>query len=362
MAMSVADLWQRNRGSWPGRYGLAVLATAVATALQFGLRALGPSRLAFEFYYPTIVLVAMVAGFGPGILTIVLTAVTGSYFFLEPPRTFAVHTPEDLIAPMVFAFTGLLLTLVTCSRNRAEQALRESRAELARITRIATIGELTASIAHQINQPLTAVITNGSASLRWLGMQPPNLEEARDAMTGTIREASRASEVVSRIRALLTKASPEVRPLDVNEVIREVLSLVGTEIARADVHLHIDLASDLSVVPGDRVQLQQVVLNLILNAIEAMNTITDRKRKLLVKSTNATQGVLVKVGDSGTGLILKQEDEVFESFFTTKPQGIGMGLAIARSIVEAHGGHLWATPGSPHGAIFQFTLPKDGVA
>jgi len=356
--MSVADLWQRNRRAWPGRYGLAVLAAAVATALQFGLRALGPSRLAFDFYYPTIVLVAMVAGFGPGILTIVLTAITGSYFFLEPPRTFAVHTPEDLLAPTVFAFTGLLLTLITCSRNRAEQSLQESKAELARITRIATTGELAASIAHEINQPLTATITNGSASLRWLAMQPPNLDEARDAMTGAIREANRASEVISRIRALLTKASPPIRPLDVNQVIREVLSLVSTEIARADVYLYIDLANDLSVVPGDRVQLEQVVLNLILNAIEAMSAITDRRRKLLVKSTNETQGVLVQVGDSGTGLNLKQEDKIFEPFFTTKPQGIGMGLTIARSIVEAHGGRLWATHGSPYGAIFQFTLPS----
>lgn len=246
-------------------------------------------------------------------------------------------------------------------RKRTQEALRESQAELAHMARIATMGELTASIAHEINQPLTAAITNGSACLRWLAMQPPNLDEARDALTAAIGEANRASEVIRRIRALLAKAPPQMRTLDVNEILREVLALVSTELDRGCVCVQTNLAGDLSAVPGDRVQLQQVVLNLILNAIEAMSTITDRRRELLVRSTNDSDGVLVQVQDSGRGLIPKQEDRIFEPFFTTKPQGIGMGLAIARSIVEAHGGRLWATDGSPHGAVFQFSLPKEGV-
>jgi PAS domain S-box-containing protein len=247
-------------------------------------------------------------------------------------------------------------------RKRAEETLRESQAELAHMARIATMGELTTSIAHEINQPLTAVVTNGSACLRWLAMHPPDLDEARDALTATIGEANRASEVIKRIRALLMKTPPDMRSLDVNEIIREVLTLVSGELDRRSVCVQTNLARDLSAVPGDRVQLQQVVLNLVLNAIEAMSTITDRRREMLVKSTNDSDGVLVQVQDSGTGLVPKQEESIFEPFFTTKPQGIGMGLAIARSIVEAHGGRLRATRGSPYGAVFQFTLSKEGAS
>jgi PAS domain S-box-containing protein len=242
-------------------------------------------------------------------------------------------------------------------RKRAEQALQESRAALTRVARIATMGELTASIAHEINQPLAAVVTNASASLHWLAMQPPDLAEARQAMAGAMQEANRASSVVGRIRTLLKKASPEMQPLDVNELIREVLALTHNQLLTSAVAVHTELASDIPTVLGDRVQVQQVMLNLIMNGIDAMTAISGRPRTLLIKSARDTEGVLVQVEDSGQGIDPEQLPRIFDSFYTTKPQGIGMGLSISRSIIEAHDGRLWASPGAVCGAVFQFVLP-----
>jgi two-component system, sensor histidine kinase and response regulator len=243
-------------------------------------------------------------------------------------------------------------------RKRAEEALQQSKADVARVTRLATMGELTASIAHEINQPLGAVVTNGNAALRWLAGQPPNLEEAGSAIGRTIREANRASEVIGRIRALLQKLPPQMERLDVNAVIREVLILADNEFLKAGVIVQTELAEDVPAVFGDRIQLLQVMLNLVLNGIEAMSTITDRPRQLLIKAAKHPDGVLIQVHDSGKGVDPEQADRIFESFFTTKPQGIGMGLSVGRSMVEAQGGRLWFTPGSLHGAVFQFTVPK----
>jgi PAS domain S-box-containing protein len=223
--------------------------------------------------------------------------------------------------------------------------------------RIAIVGELTASIAHEINQPLAAVVANGSASLRWLAIQPPNLEEARDAMTQAIAEANRTSDVIARIRSLLQKAPPQMGRIDVDQLIRAVLALSDNELLKGEVTVETELAADVPAVLGDRVQLQQVMLNLIMNAIDAMSTINHVPRRLLIKSVPHPDGVLIQVQDSGTGLDPEQLDRIFDPFFTTKPEGIGMGLSIARSMVEAHGGRLWATPASPRGAAFQFTLP-----
>jgi two-component system sensor histidine kinase/response regulator len=239
-----------------------------------------------------------------------------------------------------------------------ELALAEVRIELARIARIATMGELTASIAHEINQPLAAVVTNASASLRWLALQPPNLDEARAAATRTVREANRAGEVIGRIRALLKKEPPQMGQLQLNEVIQQVLALSRHELARAGITVQTELAPEVPALHGDRVQLQQVMLNLIMNAIDAMAVTTDGPRKLLIKSASVPEGVLVQVQDFGQGVVAREAERIFEPFFTTKPQGIGMGLSISRSIIEAHGGQLWVTPGSPHGAVFQFILPK----
>jgi len=248
-------------------------------------------------------------------------------------------------------------------QKMSQHSLQQAQMELARVARVATMGELTASIAHEINQPLAAIATNGSAAMRWLSAQPPNLEEAREAAARAVREANRAAGVIGRIRALLKKTSPITSILNINSVIREVVTLTGNELTRSDVSVRTKLAATVPAVLGDRVQLQQVMLNLIMNAIDAMSTVADRPRKLVVKSAKYPLGVLIRVEDSGIGLNPSHEqDRIFEPFFSTKLEGIGMGLSISRSIIEAHGGCLSAMPGTPHGAIFQFTLPKADLA
>jgi NO-binding membrane sensor protein with MHYT domain/nitrogen-specific signal transduction histidine kinase len=237
-------------------------------------------------------------------------------------------------------------------------ALEETKSELAHISRMATMGELAASIAHEINQPLAAVVTDSSAALRWLAMQPPEMEEARQALTRSIREANRAGEVIIRIRALLKKATPELSRLDVNEVIREVLRLAGNELVKAGVTVRTELEANVPAVLGDRVQLQQVLLNLIMNSIDAMSAAHDRPRELWIKTSMDAEGVWVVVEDTGVGLGLEAIDSIFRPFYTSKPHGIGMGLTISRSIVEAHGGRLSAEPRSPYGAVFRFLLPR----
>jgi PAS domain S-box-containing protein len=243
-------------------------------------------------------------------------------------------------------------------RRKAEDALRKMQAELAHVTRVLTMGELASSIAHEVNQPLTAVVTNGDASLRWLSCAPPDLDEARQAVERMIRAGKQASEVIGRIRAFLKKTVPAKVQLDINELIREVVALARGEAARHQVLPQIQLATDLPPVLGDRVQLQQVVLNLVMNGIEAMTAVSDRPRQLLISSDRSEPGkVQVVVKDCGIGLDLQSKDRLFDAFYTTKPEGMGMGLSISRSIVEAHGGRLWAAPNTGPGATFQFTLP-----
>ena len=257
------------------------------------------------------------------------------------------------------SFAGYIGSCIDVTeRRRAEEQLRQAQADLARVTRMAAMGELAATIAHEVNQPLGAVVTNGSAAQRWLAGQPPNLEETREAIDRTVREANRASDVIGRIRALLQKGPPLMERLDVNAVIREVLTLASNEILRGGVAVQTELVPDIPNVLGDRVQLQQVLLNLILNGINAMSKITNRPRELLIKSAKHPEGMLIQVHDSGVGVDPEQADHIFEPFFTTKREGIGMGLSVSRSIVEAHGGRLWFTAGSSQGAVFQFTMPK----
>jgi PAS domain S-box-containing protein len=254
---------------------------------------------------------------------------------------------------------GAVVTFLDVTeQRRAEEQLRHSQEDLARVTRVAAMAELAAAIAHEVNQPLGAVVANGSASLRWLARESPNLEEAREAIEMTVREANRASDVIRRIRAMLQKVPPHMERLDVNAVIREALTLAGDEFLRGGVAVQADLAPDVPNVLGDRIQLQQVLLNLILNGIDAMRKISHQSRELIIKSAKHSEGVLIQVHDSGVGVDPEQADRIFEPFFTTKPQGIGMGLSISRSIIEAHGGRLWFTPGPSHGVVFQFTLPK----
>jgi signal transduction histidine kinase/ligand-binding sensor domain-containing protein len=246
-------------------------------------------------------------------------------------------------------------------RKRAEEALSQAQAELARVNRVILVGETAASIAHEVNQPIAATVTNASAGLRWLAAQPPDMEEVRQALGRIIKDGNRAGEVIARIRALVKKSPPRKDWLDINETIQEVVFLTGSEVHKSGISLQTQLSNDLPPILADRIQLQQVILNLIKNAVEAMSTVSDAPRELLVSSgKDESKGVLVAVRDSGPGLDPEAVAHLFDTFYTTKPQGMGMGLAISRSIIEAHGGRLWATPNEPHGAVFQFTLPADG--
>jgi PAS domain S-box-containing protein len=241
-------------------------------------------------------------------------------------------------------------------RRRAEEALQEAQDKLAHVTRTQAMGELAAAIAHEVNQPLTAIVTNAGFSLRQLKGSTANLDELRTAITEIVNDATRASAVISRIRGLLAKGSPRRMELDINKVIQEVITLLRNELTRNRVSLRTDFASNLAPVSGDPVQLQQVLINLVVNAIEAMRLYTDRTRELRIRSAKNAHGILVQVQDSGPGIKPELADGIFEPFFTTKAEGIGMGLAISRSIIESHGGQLSLVSAS-QGTLFQFILP-----
>ena len=255
---------------------------------------------------------------------------------------------------------GILLLRAREERAQAEEALERTQAELARVARATTVGELTASIAHEVNQPLAGVVTNAGACLRWLAGAPPNLDEARDALRRIVRDGNRASDVIARIRALLKKGESSRTPLDINQVIQETVKLARGEMLQRRVSFQTELAAGLPLIPADRVQLQQVLLNLITNALDAMSAVRDRPRLLHIRTDMPEAGAArVAVQDAGIGIDPQQAERLFQAFFTTKPNGLGMGLSISRSIVEAHGGRLWAAPNNGPGATFQFTLPVE---
>lgn len=244
--------------------------------------------------------------------------------------------------------------------KQAEQELRQAQADLAHITRVTTLGELTASIAHEVNQPIAAVITNAAAGLRWLKAEPPNLDEVRATLGNIAKDAKRAGDVVDRIRALAKKAPLRMARFDLNEAVVDVIALTRSELVKHGVSLQMQLATGLPLIEGDRIQLQQVILNLILNAVEAMSGIDNGTREVRISTgSEASNAVLVTVRDFGPGLDPQSVDRLFEAFYTTKPGGLGMGLAICRSIIQAHKGRLWATANEPRGAVLQFTLPLE---
>jgi PAS domain S-box-containing protein len=260
---------------------------------------------------------------------------------------------------------GVVFVIDMSDRKRAEEMLRASeqrlldaQMELAHVNRVTTMGQLAISIAHEVNQPLAAVVANAEACLRWLGRGTPDLDEARRSVQWIINDGNRASEVIRRVRALANKTSIEKMPLDINDVVRETIALVQRELISHQVSLRMESAPALPMISGDRVQLQQVIINLMMNGLEAMQSVTDRPRELMIRSRqDETQQVLVSVTDCGVGISTENADRLFNAFFTTKSNGMGMGLSICRSIIEAHGGRLWATSNLPHGAVFQFTLP-----
>lgn len=356
------------------------------------------SLTGYIFFYVGVVAASWYGGKWSGAAAVILSTLAVEYFFIPPIHSFAVRK-ESLPIFVEFSITSAVIAWFSAwrkeaeealqrardelqirvdertaglrqtneqliaemaERKRAEEAYHEAQAELSRVSRMSALGTLAASISHEVNQPLAAVVTNADACAIWLANEPPNLQEARAAVDSIAREGTRASEVVRRIRAMFSKASPEETDVDLNEVIAEIVALMQTEVTKHDIALSTELTTELPSVPADRVQLQQVVVNLVQNAIEAMSSITDRPRNLLIRSEKSSDGgVLIAVRDSGTGIDSKDQKRIFNPFFTTKSQGMGMGLSICHSIIEAHGGRLWAANNNDHGATLQFTLPSD---
>jgi len=242
-------------------------------------------------------------------------------------------------------------------RKRAEDALRQTQANLAHVSRVTTMGELTVSLAHEVNQPIAAAVTDANTCLRWLTRDQPDVQEAREAASRVVKDATRAAEIVSRVRLLFKKGTAQWELIDINEVIREMIVLLHSELTRHSISIRTGLATRLPPVMGDRVQLQQVFMNLILNGIDAVKDLNAGGELAITSDYGEDRHLLISVSDTGVGLPPKQADQIFNAFFTTKPQGTGMGLSISRSIVESHSGRLWATDNSPRGAIFYLSLP-----
>lgn len=377
------------------RYGVAIAFVLAALLLSLALHV--PFGNPFWLFFPVAVIASTwFGGKGPGWLAVGLSTLAVLYYFIPPVRSFALKPRDipffltfvacELVASWVIAWrrqtevtlrqardelevrvaertaelktTNAALLNQIAEQKRTEEALQITRTELARVVRITTIGELTASIAHEVNQPLAAVVANADACVAWLALESPNLAEARAAAERATQGATRAAEVIVRIRSLINKATPEKAPVQINEVIQGIAALAEGQAEKNNVSLALELTPDLPAVLGDKIQLQQVVLNLMMNGLEAMNSITDRPRNLLIRSRaqNAAE-ILVSVQDSGIGVSPQIMSRLFEPFFTTRSQGMGMGLPISRSIIEAHGGRLWAESTVNQGSVFQFTLP-----
>jgi len=248
-------------------------------------------------------------------------------------------------------------------RKRAEQELQSAHLQLVHMSGVITTAELATSIAHEVNQPLGSIVASVGPCLRWLDARPPDLDNVRRTLERIADDGERASAIINRIRALVRREAPRQERVDLNAVISEVIALTRDQMRNNDISLSTELAAELKPVVGDKVQLQQVMLNLILNAIDAMSAMPDGQRRLAIVSVNdGLDGLRVEVRDSGPGIELQRVEQLFEPFYTTKPQGIGMGLWISRSIIEAHRGSLWATANVPHGAVFEFSLPLEQSA
>jgi C4-dicarboxylate-specific signal transduction histidine kinase len=388
MSRSNPLLWPKPRGIWS--YGIAVF-SVVAALIISQLPAAHLQDAPVSLFLCAVILSAWFGGIGPGLLATAVSSLAFNYYFLPPIHSFG-SKPEEIPRLVIFTVSALFVGSLSAAersateslrrarddlkntvqqlqstnealqaesleRKHAEEAWREAQAELARVSRVTTMGELTASLAHEVNQPIAAAVTNANTCLRWLTRDHPDLEEARQAASRIVKDATRAASIISRVRLLFKKSTPQRQLVDVNEAIREMIVLLRSEAARYNITVRTELATDLPRIMGDRVQLQQVLMNLIVNSIDAMKEVDDA-RELAVKSQRAEkEEVLVSVSDTGVGLPQQQADQIFNAFFTTKPQGTGMGLRISRSIVESHGGRLWAAANSPRGASFHFALP-----
>ncbi len=381
-------LWPKAHMIWG--YGIAVL--SVTTALIIArLPAFHLEAAPVSLFLCAIMFTAWFGGVGPGLLATALSALAFHYYFLPPMHSLAPKTAE-IPRIVIFTVSALIVGLLSAAqrsateslrrarddlrgtvqelqrsnealqaesleRKHAEETLRQAQADLAHVNRVTTMGELTASLAHEVNQPIAAAVTNANTCLRWLAGGNPNLEEARAAAMRIVKDGTRAAEIINRIRLLFKKGTPQRELVDINEVIREMIGFLRSEAARHNILVGTELATDLPQFMGDRVQLQQVMMNLMTNGIDAMKD-ADGTRKLAIKSQRAeNEQILVTVSDTGVGLPAQEADQIFKAFFTTKPHGTGMGLSISRSIVESHDGRMWAAENSPRGASFCFTLP-----
>jgi signal transduction histidine kinase len=329
-------------------YAVAVIACGMALMIARPLNAESSS------FVLAVIVSSLFGGRGPGLLAVALSVIAFDVFLPSPLSLSS--PPTSFLRFGVFLVVALTSSQLIENKRRSEEALRTIQARLSGATRFATVAELAASIAHEVSQPLSAVVANGQACIQWLSAEPPNVPHARVAAERIVRDGKDAGEVVRHIRALFRKTALEKVDLNVNEVIGEVLRLIHKEAVEKRISVETDLGKRLPPAPGDRVQLQQVIFNLVLNGIEAMETVTDRPKKLLVRSgLQNSDEILVEIRDYGTGLA--DSEKVYEAFYTTKEKGMGMGLSICRSIVEAHGGRLGTTPSPGPGTTFFFSLP-----
>jgi signal transduction histidine kinase len=368
------------------RYGTAMLLVAVALSATLAVQRLFVFPYPFLFlFFGAVMASAWFGGMGAGLFSVLISTLAVDFFFVPPLYSWRVNATSETYF-VAFVVCALVATWVSSAKKRSEEALREVRdqleirvsertaallqtqTELARLSRVLSMGELTASIAHEISQPLTAVVTNGQASLEWLSGSTPNLEKARQTTESIVRDGSRAGAVIDRVRALFRKEEPVKNWTDLNRVIQELTGFLRDEANLRRVSMRTQLSPALPHVMADRVQLQQVVMNLILNGMDAMSGYGegDKERELVIRSQKESgDQVLIAVEDSGAGLDPETAERIFDPFFTTKPHGIGVGLSISRSIIESHRGCLWAEPRPSGGTIFQFTLPvgaKDSYA
>jgi len=351
---------------------LGCIAIALVTAICFRSRLNLAAPLCVDLV--VVVLLSLRGSFLTSAIVSFIAVGCLDYYFTEPLFSARILDPLDGFAIVLFLITAAVITslvsrlrfhteqLAAANTKLQEQIAEVKRAEdqihLARVNRVMLMGEMTASIAHEVNQPLTGILANAGTGLRYLARDVPDVEAARGCLGLIVRDGKRAGEVIARIRTLAKKAPPRTQQLDINDAILDVIALTDRELQAKEVQLRTRLSTDLPMVSADRVQVQQVLLNLIVNAIEAMRGAGNGAQELVVGSGRSdSSGVYVEVRDSGPGLDPSTLDRVFASFYTTKADGMGMGLSISRSIVEAHGGRLWATPNEPRGAAFRFTLP-----
>jgi C4-dicarboxylate-specific signal transduction histidine kinase len=339
----------------------AIMFSAWYGGVRPGLVAVALSALAFVYYFvPPIYSLYLPANEIPRIVIFLLSALfVGSLSAAQRSATESLRDARDDLSRTVLELrrTNEALHTENIERHQAQEALHQAQADLAHVSRVTMMGELTASLAHEVNQPITAAITNANTCVRWLAGDTPNIQEARDAAIRSAKDGTRAADIIGRIRLLFMKGTPVREPVDINEVIREIAILLRSEAARHSISVQSELDTALPRLIGDRVQLQQVFMNLVLNGIDALKYVDD-KRELFIKSERwENEQVLVSVRDTGVGLPTQHSDQIFDAFFTTKLHGTGMGLSISRSIVESHGGRLWADGDSPSGATFHIVFP-----